>query len=458
MTSKSMPPGPTTSRFAQGYRWFRQADTFLEECEKEFGSVFTLRLPEPMGDTVIISDPELIPAVFTTDADVARSGETHVNVEPLLGDNSLLLLDGKRHLNERRIMWPPFRANHVQRYAQVMEEVTLAEIANWPVGEPFPVRLAMVEIALSVMIKTIFGINRHDRKEELRAALTQVLDAAARQFTRFPLFRGRANRQRGSANDSDLADRLAALDSLILAEIAQRRADGSAQRSDDVLSLLMEARYEDGIALTDLQIRDEMVTLLVAGHDTTATALAWTFELLFRNPQIRQKLERRIADGQDDYLEATIKESLRMRPVFYIVPRKLSSTIELGSYRISSGAIVAPCLYLVHRRADLFESPMSFQPERFLNDETPERLMWIPFGGGRRRCIGARFAFLEMKTVVRCTLANTRLAPAQPDPEPPVRRATTFMPSQGTLAIMEGRRASSPLPQRLADRQPVEII
>jgi cytochrome P450 len=327
----------------------------------------------------------------------------------------------------------------MQRYGEVIREITESSLADWPVGEPFPLQPRMQAITLDVILRAVFGIEDAERQDELRKVLRMILDFGQARLAFLPWIRHWA---RGSwVRFLHLREQV---DSLLYEEITRRRQDEHAAERDDIMSLLTGARYEDGSPMTDKELRDELVTLLVAGHETTATALAWAFELLFRHDSARRKLieEIRNEDG-DEYLEAVITETLRLRPVVAQVSRRLTAPVQLNGYTIPAGTLLAPSIYLVHRRPDIYPEPDSFKPERFLG-KPPQTYTWLPFGGGVRRCIGASFATLEMRVVLKTILSHAELRAASTEPEPPTQRAVTFAPKHGAMAVLEQLRRPAP--------------
>jgi cytochrome P450 len=287
----------------------------------------------------------------------------------------------------------------------------------------------MQEITFEVILRAVFGVEDAERHDPLRAALRKVLDFGRGRAAFLPWVRHWVH-----GSWVRFMHEREELDAVLYEEISRRRGEGAAGR-DDIFSLLLEARYEDGSPMTDKELRDELITLLVAGHETTATALAWTFELLFRRQDVMRRLTAELQDDGEEYLEAVVTEALRLRPVIAQVSRRTTAPLELDGYVIPAGTLLAPSIYLVHRRADVYPEPRSFKPERFL-DDAPQTYTWLPFGGGVRRCVGASFAMSEIKVVLRTILARAKLRPASPEPEPPVPRAITFAPKHGAMAVL----------------------
>jgi cytochrome P450 family 135 len=433
------PPGPR-SRVATAARWLTRPVELLESCRSRYGETFTLDFPGA-GKNVMISDPATVKEVFSRDRRGNGVPQTRdLLLEPVLGPRSILLLEGDEHLRRRKLMLPPFHGERMRAYRETIESVTEREVARWPIGERFPLHPAMQTITLEVILEAVFGVTDRDRRESLRrrllsilalgqSARTQVLGLAFRRFSNRGPYR-------------IVEERLARADEILLAEIAERRADPALAEREDILSMLVEARFEDGEGMDDVEIRDQLMTLLLAGHETTATALAWTFDLLFHRPDATERLVAELEAGETEYLDAVCQESLRVRPVVPAVGRRLAEPLRVGDYELQAGDFATPCIYLVHTREDLYPEPYAFRPERFL-DTSPETYSWIPFGGGTRRCLGAAFATFEMQTALRKILTHARLEPGTDRPEPTRRRNVTFSPANGTPAVLAQRSASN---------------
>lgn len=437
--NESLPPGPTASRLLQTVRWMYRPGAMLEDCRRRYGDVFTLRIAHE-GDWVFLADPDAIKQVFTGDPRVLHAGEANVVVMPLLGHQSLLLLDEATHMSQRKLMLPPFHGERMRSYEQTMAEVAAEEIQSWPAGEPYPVRPAMQRITLEVIIRTVFGVQDDARRERLRATLGNALEWGSNprrmamlamlgpeRVARSTMFQ----RVRGPA------------DELIYEEIRERRRASDLAEHDDVMSMLMLARHEDGSTMTDEQLRDQLMTLLVAGHETTASSLAWAVERLVRNPAVLARLRDEVAAGDDEYVDAVCKETLRLRPILALVLRRLTEPMEIGGYLLPAGANIAPCIYLVHKREDVYPEPYVFRPERFL-ERPAGTYTWIPFGGGVRRCLGASFAQFEMRVVLRELVSRLELRAADARPERVTRRAITLVPERGGEIVVERVPAKVP--------------
>ena len=426
----SLPPGPKLPVALQTARWVRRPTAFMTRCRQRYGDTFRMQIARE-GTWVFICHPDDVETVFKGDPEVLRAGEGNAVLGPLVGSNSLLLLDGQRHLRERKLMLPPFHGGRMQNYADIMRAVAEEELARWPVGRSFPVWPAMQAVTLEVIMRTVFGVEDAARLDRLRAALRGLLDWTGDRNRL--LFLAVIGLQRTERVPSF---RLAveAVDGLLMEEIAARRADPALAEREDVLSLLLQAHYEDGRPMTDAELRDELVTLLVAGHETTATALAWTFERLVHHPEVLERAREEDADGE--YLDAVIKETLRLRPILPAVVRKLAEPFEVAGYRLPAGVTVVPCIYLMHRRADVYPDPLAYRPERFL-EKPAGTYTWIPFGGGVRRCLGASFALFEMKQVLATMLPQIELRTEPGAGERIVRRTITYVPEHGARVQIE---------------------
>ena len=432
-------PGPRLPQLAQSLLFFWRPVEFVERARRRFGPSFRLHIA-PFGEIAYVSDPEVIKQVFTGPSDVYHAGEGNWILRPILGAHSVLVLDDEAHLRQRRLLLPPFHGDAVRRYREVVREVTEAEVASWPVGEPVRMRERMQRITLEVIMRAVIGVRDADRAAALRRLLPRLVDIRTRDIVLFAaaprLFESRFGRRLGPL-------RLAArVDELLYREIRSRREEG--EERGDILSLLVAARDEEGQGLSDEELRDQLVTLLLAGHETTATGLAWTFERLVRHPHVLARLRRELDEGStEDYLEAVCREALRVRPVIMDVARKLTRPVELAGGRLEAGAYVMPSIALSHLAPETYEEPHAFRPERFL-DSKPGTYTWLPFGGGPRRCVGGAFALMEMKEVLRTTLERVELAESRWKPERPRVKHVTLVPARGARVVLAGPRAQPP--------------
>ncbi len=430
-------------RVAQSVIWYRSAQWLMDQCQARFGDMFTLKIANE-GTWVITSDPDTIKQVFTGDSGLLHAGEANRILLPVLGPDSVLLLDDAPHLRQRRLLLPAFHGERMQRYGALMADVAAQEIERWPLGEPHPLRPRMQAMTMEIVLRAVFGVSEGPRMDELRRELRGLLDAVTDPFkgiamlalgadriTRIPAFRRELERVNGP----------------IYAEIAERRTAADLAERDDIMSLLLQATHEDGSPMGDSELRDELLTLLVAGHETTANALSWAVERLCRHPERMERLTEEVRAGEDAYLQATIQETLRLRPVISIVLRRLQEPMELGGRLLPAGASIVPSIHLVHRRADIYPEPNEFRPERFIEAEggrAPGTYTWIPFGGGIRRCLGAAFAQFEMEVVLRELVSRRTLAPSRPESERNYRRAITETPRRGAEVLIGRPPAGCP--------------
>jgi cytochrome P450 family 135 len=433
-SERRLPPSPPLPVAVQTAIWSRQARRMLYACQDRYGDMFTIRLAYE-GTWVALADPAAIKQVFTGDPKVFHAGEGNEILAPLLGHNSLLVLDEKRHMSQRKLLLPPFHGSRMQGYAQTMGEIAEREIDSWPTGTPYKLRPRMQALTLEIILRTVFGVDKGEvaKLGDLRGALREFLDITTNPRFLLPLLAvGPARLRRIAA----FRRRIERVDELIYREIAERRRAGDVEERDDVLSMMIGASHEDGgRGMSDEEIRDELLTLLVAGHETTATSLSWAIERLTRSPDKLARLRAEVLEDREEYLTATIQETLRLRPVISIVLRRLTEPVEIGGYELPAGISVAPAIYLVHRNREIYPEPQRFLPERFL-ENPPGTYTWIPFGGGVRRCIGASFAQFEMAVVLKELIKRHQIRPADPKPERIFRRAITETPRHDAEVIL----------------------
>jgi cytochrome P450 len=444
VTATSLPPGPSTSRAAQTLRWIARPGAMLEDCHRRYGDMFTVRLAQE-GSWVFLAHPDAVKQVFSGDPRVLHAGEGNQILLPVLGGNSVLLLDEAAHMSQRKLLLPPFHGERMRGYADTMRDVAEHELERWPLGTPFAVWPGMQRITLEVIMRTVFGVEDEQRRGPLRQAIEQVL-AWSTHPTRLAAA-AILGPQRLSRSKL-LRRALAPADELIYAEIARRREASDLEERDDILSMLLQARHEDGSPMADEELRDELMTLLVAGHETTASSLAWAIERLVRHPEMLERLRDEAAAGEDEYLDAVVKETLRLRPILSLVLRRLTEPMEIGGRLLPAGVTVAPCIHLIHRRPDIYPEPLRFRPERFL-EQPAGTYTWIPFGGGVRRCLGASFAQFEMKVVLQAVVSQLELRATDPRPEPRVRRAITLVPGRGGEVVAQ--RLEQPVQMPVAE-------
>jgi cytochrome P450 family 135 len=417
---EALPPGPPEPRLAQMMQWLSRPVAYAERQRDRYGEAFTARIEE--RPWVMLGDPDDVRTVFTAGPQRVNAGEANGILRPTLGSHSLLLLDGEEHLRQRKLMLPSFHGERVERYREIMREATERAVASWSVGEAFALRPHTQAITLEVIMRAVFGLEEEASVARLREPLRRMLDWAGNPAALLIIAL--------VGPDHPFVRRVLArrylepVDRELYALIATRRAAPDLAERDDILSTLLLARDEEGEPMTDVELRDELLTVLLAGHETTATSLAWAVERLVRHPG---GLERLAHDG--DYADAVVKEILRLRPVVAIVLRRLREPLEIAGRELPAGATVAPCILLVHRREDIYPDPEAFRPERFL-ERAPGTYSWIPFGGGVRRCLGAAFAQVEMQVVLQ-TLARSVRLEAVGGSEGVRRRGVTLVPARG---------------------------
>ena len=382
----ALPPGPRLPVAVQTLLFGLRTIEFFERCERRYGDAFTLRLPA--GRTLVMfSDPAAIRDIFAATPEQATAGEPNAIVlEPFLGSNSLLLLDGQRHLDERRLMLPPFHGERMRAYRGLIAEITRDDIASWPADRVFSLRRRTQAITFEVILRAVFGLAQEDRLLPVRTATADLLRFAGKPLLMVPGFRRDLGPLTAWRSFVRVRTRVRAA---IIETIRERRADPGVAERGDILSLLIRAQRQDGTSLNDEELCDELLTLLLAGHETTATALAWTFDVVLHDAEVLQRLQA--AELDDTYLDAVIKEALRLRPVIPQVGRRLTQPMTLGGIDLPEGVIAVPNIVLTHRRPDVYPDPLAFRPERFVGRRT-DPYAWLPFGGGTRRCLGAAFA------------------------------------------------------------------
>jgi len=432
-----LPPGPPYPRALQTLGWWQRPVAFLERCRKRYGKRFTIRLlgPPPF---VMLSDPDEIKELFTASPEVLHPGEGARILEPVVGRNSVILLDEERHLEQRKLMLPAFHGERMERLTGLMTEVAEREAARWPLDRPVALHPRLQGLTLEIILRAVFGLDPGPRLEALREKLTAILDLGVRPMGLLPFMQRDLGPLTHYARFVRMREET---DELLFELIAERRAEGSER--DDVLAMLLEARHEDGSEMSVQELRDELMTLLVAGHETTASELAWAFERLARTPGVLARLveevDRDDAD-EDAYLTATIQETLRRRPVLpNAAPRLVNQPVEIGGWSYPTGVCLVAQSYLVHHDPEIYDDPYAFRPERFL-EEPPGTYTWIPFGGGRRRCLGVSFAMLEMKVVLRAVLARAEVRSGLEGPELTRRRSITLSPKHGAVTALRERR------------------
>jgi cytochrome P450 len=434
-----LPPGPRQPAAIQTIGWWARPISYLERCRARYGKRFTIRLLSA-PPFVMLSDPDELKQLFTAPPEVLHPGEGARILEPVVGTNSVILLDEREHLEQRKMMLPAFHGEKMDRLAGLMSEVAEREAARWPRDEPIALHPRLQALTMQVILRAVFGLDEGDRLDGLRSRLTRILALGSGPTGMLPFLQLNLGGLSPWARFVRLREEA---DGLIFELIEERRKDRSDR--DDVLSMLLAARHEDGSPMSPRELRDELMTLLVAGHETTASELAWAFERLAREPAVVARLVEEIdGDEGDAYLTATVQETLRRRPVLpNAAPRLVKQPVEIGGWEYPAGVCVIANAYLVQHDPEIYPEPYAFRPERFL-EQAPGTYTWIPFGGGRRRCLGASFAMLEMKLVLRSVLAQSEVRSGAHGPELSRRRSITLSPGRGAATILSDRARSRP--------------
>jgi len=426
-----LPPGPRMPRALQAVGWTQRPLPWLEKCHRRYGDTFTLRIRH-YGDWVLLSDPDDVKKVFTAGSAVGVATANPL-LGPLLGPRSVMLLEEPEHMTRRKLMLPSFHGKSVQADAEMMAQVAKQEISRWPVGEPFVLWPRMQDITLDVVMRAVFGPDSETpRLQPLRDRLRDLTTwmNEPRNLAMLAAFGpGWVTRSRG------YREAMGAVEDEVMAEVRRRKAEPEGG-APGVVSMLVRAQYEDGSPMSDKDLRDELVTLLSDGP--TSSTLAWTFERLLRNPDKLELLRQDIVAGDGAYLDAVVKETLRLRPPVPVVVRTLLEPMRLGGYDLPAGTTVAPCIHLIHRDERHYSEAHRFLPERFVGKQ-PGTYTWIPFGGGVRRCLAASYAEMEMKRVLRIVLETTELRAVESSAERARKSAISFAPDQKGLVIAEPR-------------------
>jgi cytochrome P450 family 110 len=437
----TLPRGPDTHPALQIVQWIHDPMRFLERNSARYGAVFTARFAG-LGPIVMIGDPAGVREVFALGPDEAHAGKANVVLKPFLGEHSLLLLDGAKHVRQRKMMLPAFHGERMQAYGRTMIDLTHASIDGWPVGEPFAMHKRTQWITLEVILRTVFGIEEGPKLTELAQLLTRGLEIVKFPAFLFEIFQKDLGPLSPWGRFRRIGDRVS---EILLGEIRRGREKGTRGRTD-VLAMMLDARDEAGHELTELEIHDELITLLLAGHETTATSIAWALRHLLPDHGLWRRLEEEVATAGGDpariakleFLDGCVKEALRLQPVIPLVGRILQQPMRIAGYELPADVAVAPAIYLVHMRESLYPSPKSFWPDRYVTFK-PSPSEWIPFGGGLRRCLGAAFAVYEMKMVLATVAQRVNLALASPRIRV-VRRGITLTPSEGMPVRVTAKR------------------
>lgn len=434
--TQGLPPGPRSPSVVQLAGILLRPRPYLTRLRDRHGDLYSMQIAG-MGPWVVPGTPELIREVFTAPSDVLHAGESN-NLAPVLGKYSLLSTDGKQHLRQRKLLLPPFHGARMKDYEQMIRDVTVEEIAKWPVGVEFPVVPSTMTITLRAILRAVFGAEG-DQEQRLmkllpkfveRGSLLSAVPQVQVDFGRFSPW-GNFLRMRAEVDRE--------LDLLI----DQARRDPAIADRADVLALLVQARYDDGEPMPDEEIRDQLITMLAAGHETTANTLGWAVERLRRNPAVLARLQQAVDEGDRDYLAAAIREIQRVRPVIILTSRLVKQPFELGGYTLPPGTRIACAGVLTHFDERLFPNATEMRPERFL-EAKPGTYSWVPFGGGVRRCIGAAFAQLEMEVVLRTILQTYELTSTTDPAERMAFRGVAHAPGRGGRVVVRPRQAVAP--------------
>jgi cytochrome P450 len=441
---RQLPPGPPLPSFMQLLGTWLRPGMSMVALSRRYGRRVTVNIPfQP--PLVMISEPDEVKEIFKLAPDVAHPGQGARVLEPILGRYSLILLDEDLHLEHRRLLLPAFHGDRMKLLVDLMRELTDAELDTWPIDTPVSLHPHLQALTLEVILRAVFGMEKGPRLDDLRETLTGILALADRPLS---IVLPVADRYLGWWPTMRQFRRLRARSRrLIIDEIHDRRAAIERGVADpearDVLAMMLAATHEDGSPMSDQEMHDELMTALVAGHETTASQLAWTFMHLAREPRIAARLTAEVDSGEGDaYLVATINESLRLRPVLpQVEPRYLKAPVTIGDFQYPAGVALIPTPYMLHHDPEVYPEPFTFKPERFV-DQNPGTYTWIPFGGGRRRCLGAAFALQEMKIVVSEVMRRFTVEPATPAPEPSIRRSITISPKLGSTVVLRDRRVA----------------
>lgn len=445
-----LPNGPKTPLWLETIQWILHPIEFFEARHSRYGDAFTLGA-KSNSPIVYLSHPEAIKEVFTADPDLFDSGEaTKAFAEPVLGKHSLTVLDGEVHQRQRRLLAPPLHGERMRTYGQLICEITKQVINNLPINQPFLVRSLMQDITLGVILQAVFGLEQGQNFEQLKQLLSSFLDSISSPLNASMLYFPALRRDLGSWSPWGKFIRLREkIDRILYSEIQQRRQQNNFSRTD-ILTLLLTAQDERGNLMTDAELRDELITLLVAGHETTASALTWSMYWIYYLPAVHRQLESELSTQSIDiepsaiaklpYLTAICQETLRIYPVIMATePRVLKTSWKMMDYQFAPGTVLMPCIYLTHQREDLYPEPKQFKPERFLERQfSPYE--YLPFGGSNRSCIGMAFAQFEMKLVIATILSNWELSLTNPDLVKAERRGATLAPSGNMQMIVLGQR------------------
>jgi cytochrome P450 family 135 len=442
-----LPPGPRVPATVQTAAWAVAPTWVMDQCSKRLGEAFTLTFAPSGIKLVVISDPEAVKTLFTAPPETVPSGVGSSPIASIMGPSSVIVLTGPEHMRQRKLLLPPFHGERMREYQEVIVSATKRDMAGWPLGTAMRLQERTRSITLEVILRAVFGV-----EAERMGALKEAIGGLLEPLNPLAMILLSLRSPSSEPPKGAVGRALERLDSVIYDELERRRSQVDLAERSDILSLLLQARDEDGQAMTDGELRDELVTLLLAGHETTSTSVSWAIERLVRHPH---KLSRLLAEidglsegGGEEYMSAVVSETLRVRPVVPVVVRVLQEDMRVGSHLLPKGTRVVPSIYLTNRSSRVYDDPEEFRPERFL-ENGPETFSWIPFGGGIRRCIGAAFATLEMKLILRTMLEE--LEPSMPaggrltspgrwrQGEWTRRRAVTLVPGAGARVVWQRR-------------------
>jgi cytochrome P450 len=452
MPEYKLPDGPRTHPWRQTQQWLTNPLEYLEDCAKRYGDIFTLRIGPVFAPQVFVSQPQAIQQIFTTDPKQLDSGDAAGIKSPLIGQQSLLALEGKPHQRQRKLLSPPLHGERMLTYGKLICDITEQQIQHWQVGEPFPVLPSMQAISFQIILKAVFGLEEGSRYELLKDRLIAILNPKAPLITGLMFLFPWLRQDFGAWSPWGIfLKQIQQIDDLIYTEIRERKENDTSSRTD-ILSLMMAARDEQGQPMTDVELRDELITLLVAGHETTASSLSWALYWIHHIPEVREKLLQELEGlGEDPdpnaifrspYLNAVCCETLRLYPVVMLALNRVTKVpLDIMGYHLQPGTLVVPCIYLTHQREELYPDPKQFRPDRFLEQQFAP-YEYLPFGGGNRRCIGMAFALFEMKLVLATVLSRWQMDVVEGDPLLPVRKGALLAPAEGAQMVVRKRFSS----------------
>lgn len=449
-----LPQGPQTPALVQMMQWIANPFAFMHKCAERYGDCFTVRIGGNFRPLVFVSNPQAIQEILTGDSkEFDAPGDMNEIFRPLLGDYGVIMLSGDRHRRERQLLMPPFHGERMRAYGQIISDITEQVISQWKIGERLSIRDSMQKISLRVILRAVFGLSEGDRHQKIEELLCSMIDVTSSPLSASLLFFPILQKDLGARSPwGRFLRQKQQIDQLIYTEIQERREQPDPNRTD-ILALLMSARDEAGSPMTDNELRDELMTMLFAGHETTATAITWALYWIHKLPDVRDKLLQELDSlGEEPdnnaifrlpYLNAVCSETLRIYPVGMLTfPRVVQTPVRLLDYQLEPGTVIMGCIYLAHRREDVYPEPQSFKPERFLERQfSPYE--YLPFGGGSRRCIGMAFALFEMKVVLAKILSSLELELADNRPVKPVRRGLVSAPTNVRLVVTGKRQKTA---------------